>query len=166
MIQTLSERLEKSEVWKVAARRVHKKHATVRRGILDEDDIEVVRLKLGKKGLQAFLDSGVAGSSADSIDMKCLHAWMGDHLFHEDKKTSSDSNTESEPLSPVLGHAVYEALVDKGIDLSGTINCHFACDPTSTMVAVPPNPRNKKRLKSRKEIARRKRRRKEDIEVE
>ena len=87
-----SEELQRSMVL------THELHAKVRRDMLEDVDAkmnggdadeqavgamnDILRQKLGERGAEAFLSSGVAGSSAGSTDdVKCLHAWLGDYLF-------------------------------------------------------------------------------------
>ena len=142
----------------------HKRHSNARKRMLTQDDITSIQSKLGEKGVHAFLESGVAGSSITSKDAKCLHAWLGDSLFYinqEDGKEERNDNWES--------HAIGEWIVDKlqqqNIDLTGTSTCHQFCDSTlCNSMASPPKPRNKQRLRTSKEIQRRKRRRTETQE--
>lgn len=188
-IQKLSSTLAENEEWQSAAIQVHEKHARTRYSLLINDDeeeeedtqLDTLRSKLGDRAAKALMDSGVAGSTTTSLDVKCLHAWMGDHLFfteaevvrvvdvedvdeEEDCTRSMSSKMEVQHDSPI-GQAVCDALKDRGIDVRGTDSCHLACNPQSTVLASPPNPRNKQRLRSRKEVARRKRRKQENSEV-
>lgn len=192
-IQKLSSTLAVSEEWQSAAIQVHEKHARTRYDLLINDDdeekdaqLDTLRSKLGDRAAKALMDSGVAGSTTNSLDVKCLHAWMGDHLFFRDE-TVTDTDTETGVVRVVdvdeedsarsmssemevkhdspIGQAVCDALKDRGIDVRGTDSCHLACNPQSTVLASPPNPRNKQRLRSRKEVARRKRRKQENSEV-
>ena len=158
----------------------HELHAKVRRDMLedvdakmngdDDDDDEqavgamsdILRQKLGERGAEAFLSSGVAGSSAGSTDdVKCLHAWLGDYLFRGATEDCKD-DTANVPTSIAMGRAVAQTLKERGVDISGTESCRSLCDPSSNAAPLPPRPRNKQRLKTGKEIERRKRRRKED----
>ena len=123
--------------------------------------------KLGERGAEAFLSSGVAGASAGSTDdVKCLHAWLGDYLFRglpaEEGEGDDAADDNDIPTSISMGHAVVQLLKERGVDISGTESCKPLCDPSSNAAPLPPRPRNKQRLKTGKEIARRKRRRKED----
>lgn len=103
----------------------------------------LLKQQLGDKGADAFLNSGIAGSSPDKRDVKCLHAWLGDYLFRKES---------------TLGKVIAQTLVDKkDVSLSGTVDCHQFCNPNSKVLVEPPKPRNKQRLKTRKERDRRKR---------
>ena len=126
----------------------HQEHASARIKMLDEQEIEdALKAKLGEQGSLAFLNSGVAGASSDSVrDVKCLHAWLGDYLFR------------GAAASPI-GDMVAQELSRKGISLVGDPTCHRFCDPSSSIIVEPPKPRNKQRLRTGKEAARRKRRR-------
>jgi hypothetical protein len=129
-----------------AMKDAHHVHASVRMEMLQtEEEHQILQSKLGERGASAFLTAGVAGASSDAVsDVKCLHAWLGDYLFR-----GSDA-------SP-LGTMVAEVLLDRGIDLQGTLDCQMFCDPLSKLAATPPTPRNKQRLKTGKELARRRR---------
>ena len=129
-----------------AMRDAHRMHAAVRMEMIQsEEELQILQAKLGERGASAFLKAGVAAASMDAVsDVKCLHAWLGDYLFR-----GSDA-------SP-LGAKVAEVLSDRGIDLRGTPDCQRFCDPMSNLVASPPHPRNKQRLKTGKELARRRR---------
>ena len=181
-----SEELQRSMVL------THELHAKARRDMLEavdatmNDDVveddhsheggameNVLRQKLGERGAEAFLSSGVAGASAGSTDdVKCLHAWLGDYLFRgvqveedeEEEEEEEDKNNIDVRASMAMGRAVVQALKERGVDISGTETCRSLCDPSSNAAPLPPRPRNKQRLKTGKEIARRKRRRKEDEE--
>jgi hypothetical protein len=159
MISTLSKKMENIEHLQRSARSIHGEHAQIRKEMIasDHQQLGLLKERLGDKGMLAFLNSGVAGSTLDSLDVKCIHAWMGDYLFRfRDEEVSSSSS------SP-LGKAISEALAQKGVDQRGTLTCNAYCDYKSILPAAPPNPRNKQRLKSRKEVARRKR--KKDGEI-
>mmetsp|Transcript_42428 Transcript_42428/g.65215 ORF Transcript_42428/g.65215 Transcript_42428/m.65215 type:complete len:299 (+) Transcript_42428:64-960(+) len=122
----------------------HERHARARRKMLSQEELDIIRSKLGDKGMQSFLEAGVAGASIGSHDSKCLHAWLADALFYG---------------STPLGAIIQQELEKQNVDLSGTPSCRANCDPAcSTSMANPPKPRNKQRLKTRKEIERRKRR--------
>jgi len=161
MISALSKKMEKVEDWQRSARDIHVEHAQIRKEMIigDAQQMDVLKDRLGENGANAFLNSGVAGSTLDSLDVKCIHAWMGDDLFR-----FRDGGEPSSASSP-LGKAIREGLVEKGVDLFGTVNCSVYCDPNSSLPSAPPNPRNKQRLKSRKEVARRKRKKDEDVEA-
>ena len=142
----------------------HLTHATIRKQIIQQksgggggdDDDETgammmmmeespLKKKLGERGARAFLESGIAGTSRDKKDVKCLHAWLGDYLFRE-----KDS---------LLGEQIALTLwEDYQVPLGGTEDCNKFCDFTQTnMYIEPPKARNKQRLKTRKERDRRKR---------
>ena len=161
LIQTWNE--EKFHDWSSDIQLAHEVHATARQALLlpKGDDRALIASKLGgDRGLQAFLSAGVAAASQISTDLKCLHAWYGDSLFRGP--------------TPVAD-SIRQELLDRGIDPTGTPDCHYACDPTilfssesdnliSDEIPPPPKPRNKQRLRTGKEIERRKRRRHETIE--
>ena len=147
-IQNLSAELENRPNWQEQVKNTHVKHADVRKELVTDAQREVLRNKLGDRASSSFMESGVAGSTPDSLDVKCLHAWFGDFLF-----CSREEQQQSSPF----GREIRNLLIESGTDITGTLTCHAKCDPTSISVASPPNPRNKQRLKTRKEIARRKR---------
>jgi len=168
--------VEKSDELQRSMVLTHELHAKVRREMLngnnkndvDEEDEnggqgavgDILRKKLGEKGAESFLSSGVAGASAGSTeDVKCLHAWLGDYLFRGPALLGADDGNVD--ASVAMGYTVAQALVERGVDVSGTGGCQSLCDPSSNSLPLPPRPRNKQRLKTGKEIARRKRRRKE-----
>ena len=169
-----SEELQRSMVL------THELHAKVRRDMLEDVDAkmnggdadeqavgamnDILRQKLGERGAEAFLSSGVAGASAGSTDdVKCLHAWLGDYLFRGVQEEGEDDDKDADIAASIaMGHAVVQALKERGVDISGTESCKSLCDPSSNAAPLPPRPRNKQRLKTGKENARRKRRRKED----
>lgn len=171
-----SEELQRSMVL------THELYAKVRRDMLEVVDKadgndaadehrgamnDILRQKLGERGAEAFLSSGVAGASAGSTDdVKCLHAWLGDYLFRRAAEDDEDGSDDDVPTSIAMGRAVAQTLKERGVDISGTESCRSLCDPSSNAAPMPPRPRNKQRLKTGKEIARRKRRRKEDDEAQ
>jgi len=176
MISALSKKMEEDEDWQRNARDIHGEHAQIRKKMIIGDgngngngqqQMDVLKERLGENGTNAFLNSGVAGSTLDSLDVKCIHAWMGDYLFrfHDGGEPSSASSPSPSPSSSPLGKAICEGLAEKGVDLRGTVNCRVYCDPNSSLPSAPPNPRNKQRLKSRKEVARRKRNKDGDVEA-
>jgi hypothetical protein len=128
----------------------HRLHAQVRTKLLHSTELDTIRQRLGDKGTQAFLEAGVAGSSPDSSDIKCLHAWLAHHLFISPPPTK-------------IGSLILNELETRAVNVTGTPQCRGYCDPTcSSALANPPKPRNKQRLRTRKETVRRKRRRKHD----
>ena len=82
----------------------HAVHAQVRQNLLSrEEKGEMIPSKLGKRGSQAFLESGVAGATplgssppnandntTKQVDVKCLHAWMADALFVMDHNSNNN----------------------------------------------------------------------------
>ena len=147
-IKEISKKLEANSEWQEQVKQVHEKHAHTRKQLITDDKLNILQDKLGERASLAFMESGVAASTIDSLDVKCLHAWYGDYLF-----TSPDKESKTSPLGEIIG----DLLRSRGIDLAGSENCSSFCDPLSKTMVQPPNPRNKQRLKSRKEIARRKR---------
>jgi len=174
MISALSKKMGEDQDWQRSARDIHVEHAQIRKQMItgdgragdgdgDSQQMDVLKERLGEKGTNSFLDSGVAGSTLDSLDVKCIHAWMGDYLFRFNDGNEPLSASSSSPTP--LGKAICEGLAEKGVDLRGTVNCSVYCDPNSSLPSAPPNPRNKQRLKSRKEVARRKRNKDGDVEA-
>jgi len=153
-IDEFNERLRTDAAWQNSALLAHKLHEEVRNTLLSDEDVDAIRDKLGNKGTDAFMSAGVAGSSAGSIvDAKCLHAWLADCTFRE--------HDDDPGHAPLLGRAVAESLKMRGVDATGTEECFVLCDPCSNEAPSPPRPRNKQRLKTGKETARRRRRRKQ-----
>ena len=148
VMSRLNAALKASAELRDAAMGAHAVHADARRDILrDPRDLIAVRSKLGERGAEAFLSAGVAGSSEKTaaIDVKCLHAWLADRLFR------------GQGESP-LGDSVERELRNRGVKIGGTEACRLLCDPGSDMMPLPPKPRNRQRLRTGKETARRKRR--------
>jgi hypothetical protein len=140
-----SKNVENTTKLQEAMREAHQVHAQVRLALLDTDEQRLVlQQRLGDQGADFFLLAGVAGASPDAVsDVKCLHAWLGDFLFR---------GVDASPL----GALVAEILEQRGIDIHGNIDCQSFCDPSSSLPASPPMPRNKQRLKTNKERTRRK----------
>jgi hypothetical protein len=122
----------------------HERHATARKKMLTQQELDQIQSKLGEQGMKSFIDSGVAGATIGSQDSKCLHAWLADALF----------------FGPTpLGDIIREELEKQNVDISGTPTCRMNCDPNcSPSMANPPKARNKQRLRSIKETERKKRR--------
>ena len=73
MIGEVNKRLETSDELQSAMEKSHKLHATTRNELLDDGALQTLQSKLGQKGTQAFLESGVAGASQGGNDVKvCL----------------------------------------------------------------------------------------------
>lgn len=177
-IGAMNDIVKDSEVLRRSMVLTHELHAKVRRDMLEDADNaddssnganalamnDILRQKLGDRGAEAFLSSGVAGASAGSTDdVKCLHAWLGDYLFRGVQAEEGEDDEDADvAASTAMGHAVAQVLKERGVDISGTESCKSLCDPSSNAAPLPPRPRNKQRLKTGKEIARRKRRRKKD----
>jgi len=137
----------------------------------NNDSLSFVLKTLGPKGTQAFLNAGVAGAtplppvSSSDIDVKCLHAWLADYLFRggvtDGDVGESGGGVENSMMGALVARQLESLLEDDDEDgIGGTMGCHVLCDPTSTSgMAEPPKPRNKQRLKGRKEKERKQRRR-------
>lgn len=173
--------------WQQAVHEGHQVHAAARARLLQSpDDFRTIQTKLGDRGAQAFFNAGVAGATClssppslllaspctDSVtstagrvekyqDLKCLHAWLGDYLFRG-------------PTASPVGAKVAKELSVRGVDITGTPHCWAQCSKNhmdnregtsmsdqgnkSNMPTIsPPKPRNKQRLKTGKEVARRRR---------
>jgi hypothetical protein len=153
-ISKFTEWVQQEEKVQTSVQESHNIHATVRKQLIRSDDndnnnstttaLQSLTDKLGENGAQAFLNSGIAGASIDKPDVKCLHAWLGDYLYR------STDNILGEEIAHVLEQ-------ERGIPMCGTADCHKFCNPTSTVLVEPPKPRNKQRLKTKKELTRRKR---------
>ena len=146
-IARLNENVDRDENWQERVKMAHQAHASARSNLLDEAMRDLLRIRLGDDGADSFVSAGVAASSIDSLDLKCLHAWLGDYLFRGNES---------------LGCEVAEILRTRGVDITGTEGCKAYCDPSNSSSPSPPKPRNKQRLRSRKEIARRKRRKQKE----
>ena len=163
-IDEFNERLRTDAAWRNSASFAHKLHEEVRNTLLNDEDVDAIRRKLGVRGTDAFMSAGVAGSSAGSIvDAKCLHAWLADYTFRGPTIiiNGKDEHDDDPGHEPLLGRAVAEGLKMRGAETTGTEGCFVLCDPCSNESPSPPRPRNKQRLKTGKETARRRRRRKE-----
>jgi hypothetical protein len=151
-IQQFNERVATNVELQAAILDAHQTHATARMQMIgqQEETLKTIEEKLGERGATAFMQAGVAAVSFDNVkDVKCLHAWLGDFLFR---------GAEASPL----GAMVAQELAQKGIDLTGNPACHTFCDPSSSVAVEPPKPRNKQRLKTGKEVARRKRKKEQN----
>ena len=131
----------------------HKVHAETRKELIfgddnsdsieENDSYKLLESKLGERGAKYFIEAGVAGANTLSkkVDVKCLHAWLGDYLMR------SDTIAEHP-----IGDMIANELEKRGISISGTDDCHAVCSgcsaDTSTSVQVP-IPRNRQRKKRR-----------------
>jgi len=170
------------EEWKVDLNNIvakemqegHALHASIRQSMLSPEEIQQVQTKLGPHGAQAFLEAGVAGASphdGSRMDIKCLHAWLAHAMFFRNPETTTGTETTTTTMSSsvavsVLGNRIVDELWTRyGVELSGTISCRGMCDPTMcSSLADPPKPRNKQRLRTSKEVERRRKRQKEQRE--
>ena len=128
----------------------------------DNENFQMLKSKLGDKGAEYFLESGVAGANplSKKKDVKCLHAWLADYLFRiADGEACEDGMTRNHPI----GEAILLSLEERGVDFTGTDSCYHVCsggvDAEGGDGAVTiPIARNKQRKKKDKEIERRRRR--------
>lgn len=140
-IKKFTEQVQNDSELQKSVKSAHLRHASVRQDMISDSSPLVE--KLGEEGARAFLNSGIAGATIEKSDVKCLHAWLGDYLF------TGESN--------LLGKQIEETLQrEMGVSLEGNKECHHFCSP-GNFQAEPPKPRNKQRLKTRKERDRRKR---------
>ena len=132
----------------------HKVHAETRKELIfgdnnldcsieESDNYKLLESKLGERGAKYFIDAGVAGANPMSkkVDVKCLHAWLGDYLMR------SDTIAEHP-----IGDMIVNELEKRGVDISGTEDCHAICSGCSadTSISVQiPIPRNRQRKKRR-----------------
>lgn len=119
---------------------------------------QAIEKKLGNQGAQYFMEAGVAGANPSSgkLDVKCLHAWMADYLFRavtDDLFAFSESDDSNSGVSKdhPIGELIKDALLNSGVDITGTDNCHQVCSGLNSVsksengsVSVP-TPRNKQR---------------------
>ena len=164
-MSTVNSKLAENEEWMECMNESHATHAMARKKLTLGDDndsdqtMNVLQSKLGQRGAKAFLAAGVAGAipSQSKVDVKCLHAWMADALFHSSMNNNNDQATA--PISNkhhLIGDAIVKALEDRGVDISGTDSCNevcsgcsqksTACSSTDISVHVP-YPTNKRRRK-------------------
>ena len=136
----------KESALQTSIREAHSVHASVRHRLIGgQEEKDLIRAKIGEPHFLAFMSAGVAGASPDAVtDVKCLHAWLGDYLFRGPEE------------SPV-GTMVARVLNERGVDERGTINCRQYCDASSEVRPKPPEPRNRQRKRTSKELARRRR---------
>ncbi|KAK1747956.1 hypothetical protein QTG54_001919 [Skeletonema marinoi] len=148
----------------------HAIHSSTRKKLIfgparddDNQTFQMLKSKLGDKGAEYFLDSGVAGANplTKKKDVKCLHAWLADYLFRiTDEEACCDGMTSNHPI----GEAILQSLKERDIDFTGTDTCYHVCsgggvDVESGDGAVTvPIARNKQRKKKDKEFERRRRR--------
>ena len=150
----------------------HAIHASIRKNLIfgntDESNdgnnqtIQMLQSKLGEKGAEYFLDSGVAGANplSKKKDVKCLHAWFADYLFRFTDEEACDYGMTSNHR---IGEAILLSLTEHGTDVTGTDTCYHVCsggvDAEDGDGAVTiPIARNKQRKKKDKELERRRRR--------
>jgi len=156
--------------------------------ISGKDNIQLLNSKLGRQQqerltstnndnnniiniTEIFLNSGIAGIANNTkqmnTDVKCLHAWLADYLFFGN--TDSNENKKKNHFH-WIGTQIEQILLNEyGISLNGSSNCKCMCDPSFEALdqevqlkdsfLAAPKPRNKQRKRTRKEIARRKRKR-------
>lgn len=161
MISAFNQQLAADETWQHELLSAHEIHATARQNMLSKADLPLLQARLGSTGSDAFLRAGVAGTSPESKDIKCLHAWLADYLFRCTTTINNRINEKkSNEESVSIGASIVENLGGTDI-LKGTDDCHSRCDPSSAVVVEPPQARNKQRLKSKRESERRKRRKHE-----
>jgi len=142
----------------------HLVHSQVRQAMLSNKEIELLQSKLGRKGAASFLEAGVAGATQGSNDVKCLHAWLADALFLNNSSVDSVTTTRTTTTTTItnIGELIVTALgrLEPKVELQGTPDCYRFCNPNAPVgLADPPTPRNKQRLRTRKETERRKRQR-------
>ena len=144
-------KLAEDPAWREAAATAHNVHSRNRILLLRDEDREVVRARLGDAGLRAFCEAGVAGSSSKTMlyDVKCLHAYLADYLFRGTVSYDVERGESVVPLS--IGGEVLTILEARGLDVSGTSECYRNCDPSAEGGTTPPVPRNKSRLRSKKQ---------------
>ena len=131
----------------------HKVHAETRKELIfgddnsdsieESDNYKLLISKLGERGAKYFIEAGVAGANplSKKVDVKCLHAWLGDYLMR------SDTIAEHP-----IGDMIVNELEKRGVDISGTEDCHAICSGCSadTSISVQiPIPRNRQRKKRR-----------------
>jgi len=159
--------------WTMCMDDAHKTHSATRKELIfgvkisdvdtmDDNSaaLETLKSKLGERGAEAFLNSGVAGasSSASPVDVKCLHAWLADYLFRK-VDTDENENTDGMAREHPIGEAIVEALKERGVDICGTDTCHKVCSGCShsskssssdaSISVEVPIARNKQRRKRR-----------------
>mmetsp|Transcript_38348 Transcript_38348/g.92490 ORF Transcript_38348/g.92490 Transcript_38348/m.92490 type:complete len:365 (+) Transcript_38348:107-1201(+) len=150
-MSTVNSKLGESEEWMECMNESHATHAMARQELVSNDDdndddnnnetMHVLQSKLGRRGAEAFLAAGVAGAipSKTNVDVKCLHAWMADALFHPSMNNNSNSNNDQavteQPINNkrrhLIGEAIVKALEERGVDISGTETCHEVCSGCS-----------------------------------
>ena len=137
----------------------HEVHAKARSELIfEENDLDKVnesdnnfrllQSKLGEQGAKSFINAGVAGASVNSMDVKCLHAWLADYLMRGHMGTS---------IKHPIGEAIVKALEERGVDIAGTETCNEVCSgqcsrsssDSETISVQVPIPRNRQRKKRR-----------------
>lgn len=115
---------------------------------------QILLSKLGQRGAEYFLDSGVAGANplSKKQDVKCLHAWIADYLFRN--VSSEDDCGDGMTTVHPIGEAILETLSDKGLDVTGTETCYQVCSGVeggegALTIPIPRNKQRKKRGKRR-----------------
>jgi len=142
-VKEFNKRLQGNQLWKESLQRTNDVHRELRRGLVGPSDHAALAERFGAAQAQAFLDAGLAGMSpTKNNDVKCLHAQLGDWMFH-------DQN--------VIGKAVVQDLADRGVPIDGCEDCSQQCDVNreetdSTWKYVA----QKNRSKLRQKVSRRK----------
>lgn len=158
MIFEFNQQLAADATWQHEVLSAHEIHATARQNMLSKADLQLLQARLGPTESDFFLRAGVAGTSPESKDMKCLHAWLADYLF---RCTNIVKINEKDNGLFSMGDSIVEKLGGTYI-LKGNADCHVFCDPNTSFAVQPPKARNKQRLKSKRESKRRKRRKNEN----
>lgn len=109
---TFNARLADSGEWKASLLSTNQAHQKMRRLLTTEEDVEYLRGRFGDTGVEAFMESGLAGMIGEK-DVKCLHAQLADYLLRQDN---------------AIGEAVATELEARGAPIGGCASCRQQCD--------------------------------------
>ncbi|CAK9090214.1 unnamed protein product [Durusdinium trenchii] len=115
-------RLQEDEEWKAHLRDAHVAHRALRQQLLSErpEEMAKVRARMGTQLVELILQTGLCGMKFDQdlVDVKCLHAQVGDEL-------TRGSNP--------VGRQVLADLAEAGVEIEGNELC---CDHCNVQVPL------------------------------
>eukprot|EP00596_Hydrurales_sp_CCMP1899_P000823 CAMPEP_0119034520 /NCGR_PEP_ID=MMETSP1177-20130426/1503_1 /TAXON_ID=2985 /ORGANISM="Ochromonas sp, Strain CCMP1899" /LENGTH=309 /DNA_ID=CAMNT_0006991999 /DNA_START=160 /DNA_END=1089 /DNA_ORIENTATION=+ len=76
-------------------------------------DLVMMNKKLGQDGANSLMNSGIIGCTFGKLQVKCLHAHIGDHMIRGDN---------------LIGEVALEKLTERGVDVKGCGDCWQQCD--------------------------------------
>jgi hypothetical protein len=84
----------------------------IRNKAVTEDEVALMREKLGEEGAASLMNSGIIGVTLGKTHVKCLHAQIADHLV----RGTND-----------IGKMALEKLEERGVDVKGCAGEYTNC---------------------------------------